>query len=111
MTERSRFYSHLPERNPSPSDYDKVERIEVVHLKVDADGGNTREQLVRERLRRLRANGIRVEEVGVETRVRSDQGRTVVGGSLGDVCVPKRRRVLRDNNIEATIDTALTSDY
>lgn len=109
--ERYRFSSHLPEREPDPSDYDGVDRIEVVHLNPDAEGQNPREKKILGRIRKLRDQGIQVDQVDIDTPTRDGGKNVVVGGVIGDVCVEQRRGILRDRGNNAKVDTSLTSDY
>lgn len=111
MFNRDKFNSHLPERVPRPRDYDGVDAIEVVHLDIKQRGGNERERLITRRLTRLEKSGIKVRQVDIETPPVNSEKNIVVAGVLGDVCVAKRRRFLRDNGIRAKVDSSLTSDY
>lgn len=104
--------SHLPERPPSKDDYHGYDRIEVVHFPLNAKTGNTREQVIRQRLQGLKDAGIEVREVDIDTDSGDLNGAKIaVGGSLGDVCAAKRRRFILDHGGQAVVDTSLTSDY
>lgn len=101
---------YLPDRNVSPEDYSGYDGIEIVHLKINDNGGNPREKIIRERLKTLIESGINVKEVGIETDVK-EGARIVIGGALGDVCAQQRRIFVKEHGGSAVIDSALTTDF
>jgi hypothetical protein len=113
MVDSAEYQTYLPERKPSPEQYRKYDRIEIVHLNITSDQpGNTREELIRKRIKLLRESGIEIQEVEIDT----DQGdlknkNIVIGGALDDVCGPKRRRFIIEHGGKAIIDTSLSTDY
>jgi hypothetical protein len=107
------FRPYLPDREPTPQDYNGYNRIEVVHFPIDTDQkGNPREELVRSRLHMLREAGLEIQEVDIDTDSGDLKGiKVVVAGSLGDVCAAKRRGFVIEHGGKAKIDSALTADY